>query len=734
MGQKADDRGVVYRFGPFRLLPNECLLLREAEPVRLTPRAFDLLRLLVESAGHLKSRDELVEALWPTTVVGERSLAWNVSAVRKALGDDRAAPRYIETVPRRGYRFIAPVETIEGAGDVEERGRSVPDRRWRRAAVGGVIAAAVAGFVLFLARPRIFAGSQATATAPRRPSVAVLPFENLSADKGNAYFAAGIQDLILTKLADIGELKVISRTSTAGYTSHPGDLKDIARQLGVTTILEGSVQKTGDKVLVNVQLVDARTGDHLWARSYERTLDKLFSVEGDVAQRVATALKAKLSAGEAQRLATELSGDPAANDLFLRAEYLVNRGFFTDNSLDALRQAISTYKAALARAPGFALAWARRSYCESALAWVGAKDVKALEAQARADAGRALELAPDLAAARLALGYSDYYGRGDYAAARKVFSAALALRPGDADALAARGSIDRRLGRFEAAIASYRQAFRLDPRNSHRAWALGQSYMAISRYADAERAFHRALALDPGNTLAKIYLARTILSSSGNIQRALDTVRGTAPILKLKRVDFLTYERKYHKALALLDSVPDTGYNFRPYRLPKALLQGDLYYYMGDMSRARPLLRRALAESRAQLKREYGLNLASVWQNVADADIHLGRTAQGLHAVARAWAVFARTGDRYVRSGYMLGDAGLYSDAGRADLAVPLLTHAFAMPGSIHVYYSPRMLWIDPLWDPIRHDPRFQALLRKYAGYKPANAATTTLAAAGAHE
>ena len=727
------DTGIAYVFGPFRLVPDECLLLRNGEPVALTPRAFDLLRLLVESAGHLMSREELIKALWPTAVVEDNSLPWNVSAVRKALGDSSEEPRYIETVPRRGYRFIAPVEVI----GVNESGRDRKDETRRRPGwpwliTGELVAVAIVAVALAMSWPRLAGVSRTAATAPQRPSIAVLPFKNLNVDKQDAYFVAGIQDLILTKLADIGELKVISRTSTAKYQSHPDDLKTIARQLGVAKVLEGSVQKQGDQVLIDVQLIDARTDAHIWARSYQRTLANVFGVEGEVAEKVATALTARLSPAETKRLGTHLSADPEANDLFLRAEYFTNQGF-TDSDFAALRQAIATYRKAVAKAPKFALAWARLSFAESLLAWDDVGDVKTLEAQARADAEHALELVPDLVAAHLALGYCDFWGREDYPAAQKAFSAALALRPSDADALAARGQIKRRLGRFDAAIASLEQAFTLDPRNSDLAYVLGQTYLAVYRYADAERWFRHALALDPGNLLAKRANARAILYASGDLAGALAAAQGDAPLLKLTRVDFLIDGRKYRRALAVLDSIPDTADNFPAYTLPKAELQGYLYLQLGDAARGRSLEKQALAESRAQLPRQHGLALASDWQDVADEEIHLGRITEGLRAIARAQALLTKSGDRFIRLGYLVGNAGLYASAGRADLAVPLLDSALGKPG-VGPPYSPVMLWIDPLWDPIRHDPRFQALLKKYARYKPAGTTAVASASTAAHK
>ncbi len=277
-------------------------------------------------------------------------------------------------------------------------------------------------------------------------SIAVLPFENLSDDKSNAYFVAGMQDLILTKLAGISDLKVISRTSTEKYAVHPDDLKAIGQQLGVATILEGSVQRAGNQVLINVQLLDTRSDRHLWAQDYTRTLNNLFGVEGDVAQKVADALKARLSSAETASLAAVPTTNQAALDLFLHAEYQANRGK-VDSDTTSLKAALPLYRQAIALDSRFALALARLSYVESELAWLnggGGLDVKQLIAQARADADRAVELAPNSAVTHLAIGYSEYYGRGDYAGARKAFDAALALRPNDADALTARGYVERR--------------------------------------------------------------------------------------------------------------------------------------------------------------------------------------------------------------------------------------------------------------------------------------------------
>ncbi|HJR09992.1 MAG TPA: tetratricopeptide repeat protein [Rhodanobacteraceae bacterium] len=587
-----------------------------------------------------------------------------------------------------------------------------------------VLAVALLGWRLYMvphASPPVAAASAPAAPSVPAKSIAVLPFQNLSSDKTNDYFVAGMQDLILTKLADIGDLKVISRTSTMQYGSHPENLKTVGEQLDVATVLEGSVQKQGNQVLVNVQLIDANTDSHIWAQSYTRTLDNVFGVEGEVAGQIATELNAKLSPAQSAQLAAAPTTNKAALDLYLRAEFLANKGS-TNYDSSKFRPAIPLYRQAIEQDPGFALAYARLSWVESALAWFGGggEDVKQLHAQARADAEQALKLAPDASATQLALGFSDYYGRGDYAGALKAFAAALALKPNDADALAAQGYVQRRQGRFDDSIASLQKAFALDPRNSELAYEVGATCMQDSRFPEAQDWFQRALAIDPDNRNAKTYYAYAIAYSTGDIPRALDAMQGDDPFLKLQRVLLLMYQRNFGEALALLGSVPDTPDNFPPaLNGPKVEQQASLYRLMGDEARARPLFAQSLPVLRAQIKMLQGIGLATQWDQIGYAEIGSGQTAAGLDALAKSLEILADNPDQVYGPGLMLTAAQYYAQARRPDLAVPMLAKALAAPG-IGTLYSPVLLWLDPMLDPIRHDPGFEALLNQYAKYKPA--------------
>jgi tetratricopeptide (TPR) repeat protein len=482
------------------------------------------------------------------------------------------------------------------------------------------------------------------------------------------------------------------------------------------------VQKASNQVLINVQLIDTRTDSHIWAQSYQRGLDNIFGVEGDVAQQIAVALKARLSPAETTRLASDMSTNQDANNLLLQAEYEANRGN-TNYDTASMKAAIPLYKQAIAKAPDFALAYAGLSYVQSQLAWFagGGMDVPQLIVDARNNAEKASKLAPDLPVVRLALGYSDYYGRGDYDAALKAFAAALALRPNDARTLAAQGYVQRRQGHFNVAIASLQKAVELDPRNSALVSELGQTQMMLGQYAEAKRVLQRALALDPHNVNARGFLSLAILYADGDIPNALIAAQGDAPPLKQQRSLFLTYQRKYLEALELLDGIPDTPDNFGPGggAGPKAVGLAELYRQMGDSAHARPLYEQALPPIRARIAQLHGANRAFEWNELAAVELGLGHTAEALDAIAKSLAIIDGIQDEVYGPESRVADATLYAEARRPDLAVPLLGRVFADAG-LGAYYAPVMLWLDPAWDPIRSDPRFQALLKQYAQYKPA--------------
>ncbi|HTN63758.1 MAG TPA: tetratricopeptide repeat protein, partial [Devosia sp.] len=365
----------------------------------------------------------------------------------------------------------------------------------------------------------------ATAQAVPIPakSIAVLPFENLSEDKDNAYFADGIQDLILTKLAGIGDLKVISRTSTEKYASRPDNLKIVAQQLGVATILEGSVQKVGDQVLIDVQLIDAASDSHLWAQAYSRKLDNIFGVEGEVAQKVADALKAKLTPAESARVAEAPTRNAAALDVFLQAEELAQKA--TASQSEATYLAADTdYLQAIALDPGFALAYARLAFNQLDRHWLATPLTAAQLATTKAYAERALALAPNLPEAHLALGYYYYWGFRKYAAATIEFKRALALAPNNVGALAGLAYVARRCGQVAQALTYLQQAVAISPRDPVLVGTYGETFMMSRRYKQADTLLRRALILSP-DAGAYDDMLQTELFGFGDVDAARKAVK-----------------------------------------------------------------------------------------------------------------------------------------------------------------------------------------------------------------
>src|SRR5438874_5675753 len=340
----------------------------------------------------------------------------------------------------------------------------------------------------------------ATGSSIPQKSIAVLPFENLSDDKNAAYFADGIQDEILTKLASIADLKVISRTSTAKYKSKPEDLKTVSQQLGVATVLEGSVQKAADKVRVNVQLIDARADSHLWAKTYDRDIKDVFAVESEVAQEIADSLQAKLSPTEASTLATAPTKDTAAYDLFLKGEFQL-RAASTSLRPEAFDQAIGWYQQAIARDPNFALAMARLAECRLSQHWFVETFTEPELAEVRRTKEHALALAPDLAQAHVALGLFYYYGYRQYEQALAEFGRALQLQPNNAQALEYSGYVYRRQGQWQRCLDTLKKSLEQDPLNADVAGNLSQTYCILRMWQDAERVGKYALSIDPADVI-----------------------------------------------------------------------------------------------------------------------------------------------------------------------------------------------------------------------------------------
>jgi TolB-like protein/class 3 adenylate cyclase/cytochrome c-type biogenesis protein CcmH/NrfG len=558
---------------------------------------------------------------------------------------------------------------------------------------------------------------QATVT-PSGKSIAVLPFENLSRDPDNAYFADGIQDEILTKLAGISDLKVISRKSTAKYKSTPEDLKTVARELGVGTVLEGSVQRAGDKVRVNVQLLDAHADTHLWAKSYDRDLKDVFTVESEVAQEIADTLRVKLSPSQSDALATAPTRDTEAYDLFLKGEY-EQRQAESALTPELLDRAEVFYRQALARDPSFALAFARLAYNELFRHWFISNLTSEELAKVKPYIDRALAIAPALPDAHLALGLFYYWGHRDYDPALREIDRAIELQPSSSDGWNIRASIHRRRGEWQRALGEFERAAELNPRDSGHPAEIGATYGALRRWSDAEQKLTHALALDPHSALAARFLARTYINSTGDIRsarRAFDGVpadsrlnvnpneRGAIAVMVDERVYLDVIEKHFSDALKAWDTPPSDTPEAHLRQL-EARVGIEVLAGQGAVAKSECEQTRALLEARLAERPEDRISLTALaWVYVC-----LGRNADALRVSRRAADLLPVEKDAVAGPFFLAGLAQIEASTGQPKEAIKILRQLITAPAGGVV--SIARLKIDPVWDPIRNDPDFQKLI-----------------------
>ncbi len=546
-------------------------------------------------------------------------------------------------------------------------------------------------------------------------SIAVLPFENLSDDKSNAYFASGMQDEILTRLAGIRDLKVISRTSTEQYASRPPNLKIVAEQLGVATVLEGSVQRADGKVRINLQLIDARNDSHLWAQNYDRELKDVFAVQSDVAERVADALKAKLLPAESARMANVPTQNPEAYDLYLQARYRFNQ-LQTSSSKDPVatgKQAVDLYQRAIAADPDFALAYVWLSYLQSYLHWYGVDNSPDIVDAAQRNAKEALALQPGLPEAHLAMGYVHYWGHRDYPAALSEFATARASLPNNPEVLAAIGYVTRRQGNATFGIPEMQQASLLDPRNSLLPREIADSYVALRRYDEADATFARSLAIFPGDVEAQVQrvTGRIFSGDIESAERMLATIpagmdpQGTVSLMRFRLQMLL---RHPDAALAAIANAPTWLLaRFEHSAAPVALLRGQALAMKGDSAASRTAFLEAvrlLQDARKNPVTEVDalslLGLAYAGLGQKQAALESGRAAVERLPISRDSIVGAYNLERLAR---------VEAQVGETDGAIEHLQQLMGVAAGETL--SIATLRIDPVWDPLRKDPRFRALL-----------------------
>jgi TolB-like protein/DNA-binding winged helix-turn-helix (wHTH) protein/Tfp pilus assembly protein PilF len=527
-------------FKTFRLDTANHLLWRNGERVPIAPKGFDVLAHLIEHAGRVVTQDEILEALWPETHVNPEVLRKYILEIRKALGDRPDNPEFIQTVPKRGYRFIAPVieESAEesaaerpdvptsgatGQGTEEdddpatalpEREGSFVQRRLRKLAIISVLAVIVAaglGAYFLLTR------NGRNASSSTNTSIAVLPFADMSPSQDQEYFSDGLTEQLINDLAKIPNLKVIGRSSAFQFKSKSEDVRNVGRTLGVANVLEGSVRHEGNRVRITAELIKADDGFQLWSQTYDREINDIFAVQDEIARAATEALEPKLLEGNRQPVASNLrSANPEAYQAYLQAEYFSERG----PSKEGFGRALTYADTAIKLDAEYAPAWALRASVQNMMAESGLIDPTEGFRNARDDAERAIALDPTLASAYLALAATQISCDWDWDAANTSITKAIALAPGSVEVLRMRSYLSRILGNLDQAIQLYEQAVALDPLRTNSYSGLAYLLYAAGRYQEAQAALQKALDLNPQATYVHLTLDK-ILIAEGKPQQAL---------------------------------------------------------------------------------------------------------------------------------------------------------------------------------------------------------------------
>ena len=545
-------------------------------------------------------------------------------------------------------------------------------------------------------------------------SIAVLPFENLSAEKESAYFADGIQDDILTNLAKIGDLKVISRTSVMSYRAAKNQsARDIGRALGVSTLLEGSVRRIGNRVHVNVQLIDAEQDQHLWAEEYERDLTDVFTIQTDLARKIAASLQAKLSPNETSRLERRPTENPEAYLLFVRANDYANR--LEHLHADSLR-AEELFEQAIKVDPNFAAAFAGLSIVESSI-YHNSEPTPGRREEARLNADESLRLQPNLPEGHLALGFYYYYGERDYDRALREFEIAKLDLPNEAQAYLAIGAIQRRQGKWAESTANLEKAAALDPKNGSALINLAFSYMALRNFEAAEKTLDRVGAVTPQSFAMAGLKAYLAVASRGDLRRAEKLISSLSPEIDPNGMVtwaewwVFAWERKFPEALAALEKFPGETLALPDSTAPapKAWLKGIIHLLEGNTTKAQSEFEKARLVSE-KLRRDapddagrhaqHGLILAA-----------LHRKEEAIAEGKRAVELLPESEDAFAGPQCTAALAQIYGLTGESDEAFALIEHLLSAPNGLTV----SILKLDPIWDPLRKDPRFQTLLDNYA-------------------
>jgi TolB-like protein/DNA-binding winged helix-turn-helix (wHTH) protein/Flp pilus assembly protein TadD len=588
-------------FDPFRLdTANHCLW-RGEERVPIAPKAYDVLRYMVENPARLVTQDELLEALWPETYVNPEILRKYILDVRKILGDKPDKPVFIETLPKRGYRFIAPV-TDESAAKPPSLPAShgtpkmvssktealAPHRKglFDKGRLGELVIATALLLIVAGAAGHFWPRRNKKPVPPLNGnSIAVLPFADMSPGKDQEYFSDGLTEELINDLAKTPGLKVVARSSAFQFKGRNEDLRTVGQKLGVANVLEGSVRREGNRVRITAELTKADDGFQLWSETYDREVRHIFAAQDEIAQAVTGALQVKLLRADSGALSpSSHSTNPEAYQAYLQGQYFTARG----QDKEDLEKALSYAEQAIKLDAGYAPAWAQQSRVLGTMANVALIENTDGFRRARDSAEKAIALDPGLARGYVALGFVQMNHDWDWEGAEASMKKAAALEPGDADVLSNLASLARALGRVEEAVELYKQAIALDPLRANFHLALGYELYFLGRYEEAYAALRRAQDLNP--QLSSLHLTRgKVLFSEGRRQEALSEMEKETGEWEKYSGESLVYQALGRRQ----DSEAALSKLITTHQIDCAYQIAEAYAYRGEIDKAFEWLNRA---------------------------------------------------------------------------------------------------------------------------------------------
>ena len=576
-----------------------------------------------------------------------------------------------------------------------------------------VLAVAVSS-VIFLKRDHFL--FPAVSAIPEK-SIAVLPFENLSDDKQNAYFADGVQDEILTYLAKVADLKVISRTSVMQYKGGvERNVREIAKALGVAYVLEGSVQRANGHVRMNAQLINARSDAHVWAESYDRKLADVFAIQSEMAEQIASQLRAKISPQEKAAMEQQPTADLDAYDLYIQAKALIDAINFSERAQENLLQAIQLLDDAIARDPNFLRAYEQLARAHDLIYFLGIDHTAGRLALADAAVKNALRIGPDSGEAHLAWAQHLYWGYRDYDGARKQLELARRALPNEPLVLLVAGLMDRRQGRWEESTREFERALELDPRNIFILQQVSFSYEYTRRFAEMAAVLDRVLKIAPKDPNTRVQRAVMELESRADLQAlraAIEAVIADDPTAGTTIADrwiiLAFYERDRAELDRALNSAPPEGVRTTSVTFPRTWCEGVIARATGDDAGARAAFTQARAELEKVLREQP--DYAEELSVLGMTDAALGRKDDAIRKGRRAVELLPVTKDAITGAVLLQQLAVIYAWTGEKELALAQLEQAARIPSEVNYGY----LRLHPYWDPLRGEPRFEKIIASLA-------------------